>query len=43
MNIKTLKGSVVDDEGKIINAKTIISLQWLALHHQDVRRAWCTD
>lgn len=28
------------DEGKVSNAVTIIALQWLALHHDDIRRRW---
>lgn len=27
-------------DGRIVNAKTIISLQWLALHHQQLREKW---
>jgi ADP-ribose pyrophosphatase len=28
------------EEGKIDNAMTLIALQWLMLHHDDVMRAW---
>lgn len=27
-------------EGRILNAKTLIALQWLELHHREVRRRW---
>ena len=29
------------DEGRIVNAKTVIALQWLALHWDTLRRQWC--
>ena len=28
------------DEGRIVNAKTIIALQWLARHHASLKRRW---
>ena len=27
-------------DGRIVNAKTIIALQWLALHYADLKRSW---
>ena len=31
------------ENGRIVNAKTIIALQWLALHYQDLKRRWLGD
>jgi hypothetical protein len=28
------------DEGKIVNAKTIIALQWIALHYSSLKARW---
>jgi ADP-ribose pyrophosphatase len=28
------------NEGRITNAVSIIALQWLALHREEVRRSW---
>jgi len=28
------------DSGRIVNAKTIIALQWLALNYTDLKRRW---
>ena len=31
------------EAGRIANAHSVIALQWLALHHEAVRRRWLDD
>ena len=31
------------DAGRIVNGKTIIALQWLALHYDRVKSAWRSE